>query len=185
MDCKLSQIKNIPKNPKNIFLSIDNNALIYESIEPLIKSLLDNNETIIFRPKPQHISNNLNTNFISKFKKYTNFIIDRKDVVDMDELLNCFLLISDYGSMLFTFAFATNRPALIFDPKKYYLKSSNPFYNKNLHLIAYDLDTGLKAVQEAKYADTKKIKNYLKTVIYNLGKSSEAIAKEIEGLTIE
>ncbi|OCR90117.1 hypothetical protein CFT12S02225_08360 [Campylobacter fetus subsp. testudinum] len=185
LDYKLSQIKNVPQNPKNIFLSIDNNTLIYQSIEPFIKNLLDNNQTIIFRPKPQNINNNLNTNFISKFKKYTNFIIDNKDVVDMDELLGCFLLISDYGSMLFTFTFATNRPALIFDPKKYYLKSSNPFYNKNLHLTAYDLDTGLKAVQKAKDADTKKIKNYLKTVIYNLGKSSEAIAKEIEGLVIE
>lgn len=121
MDYYFSQLKNINAEKTNSYTILiaptwGKNGLFSKYGDKIIEQLKDKNFNIIIRPHPQSmiVEKKLITHIMDKYKNYHN-ISWNFDSNNLEVLSKSDILISDFSSVMFDYAFLFNRPFLFFN----------------------------------------------------------------------
>lgn len=168
--------------------------VVESCLEELLDSLKDKNYHVIVRPHPQHVRHYGDQMKALQIKYQENPDIEiQTDFTSTSTVFEADIMISDWSSVAYEFAFTTNKPVLFINTP---MKVMNPEYQK-IDTVPFDIWTrdvvGIsldpKAISEApekiryllenseKYYDTiEKIKH---EYVFNIGSSSEIGARYI------
>lgn len=161
-------------------------------LDELLNELMKMNKKIIVRPHPQYARNHLDRITALKNQFKTNSFIEiQEDFTSNQEIMNADLLISDWSSIIYEYAFTTMKPVITINTP---MKVMNPDY-KDIDIIPFDIwardvigisldmdeikniETIVNELKDAKYQ--KAIDNLMKEYIYNLDHSGQVSGKYI------
>ena len=167
-----------------------NENFLTKECEVLIEFLLSKRFNLIFRPHPEHFKRNklILNNIQNKFKKFPNFVFDRKKD-NLDSLEKSICLITDNSGIAIEYTFIFKRLVIYFDkfPKihnnDFKLMNTETFENKIKNEFGFKCDLNNLSVLESKLKDLQninldkndKIHKFIQSNFYNFGKSSEYV----------
>ena len=175
IDYNISHFKQI--SSKYVVIALDSEEyLTYQTIEELIKLLLDNEFKVIYRPHPECINIKLPN------IKHKNYILD-ENLSILDTMSKSFTYITNFSSTAHTYPLTTLRKSILYMPKDYFDRKilGQSFFDENLHEKASNFDELLAVVKKLHAlkddkASQEKIAKYRAEQVFNLGHSSEFIA---------
>ena len=187
----------MPEHEKKVVLiapSWQKGNVVESCLEELLDSLKDKNYHVIVRPHPQHVRHYGDQMKALQVKYQDNPDIEiQTDFTSTSTVFEADIMISDWSSVAYEFAFTTNKPVLFINTP---MKVMNPEYKK-IDTVPFDIWTrdvvGMSldpsSIEEApdkiayllenrdKYFDTiEKLKH---EYVFNLGSSSEVGARYI------
>ena len=189
MKKEYKKAKKPEKNRKTIMIapSWQKDNIIDLCLDKVLKSLQGKRYDVIVRPHPQHVRH-AKEMFEKMKEKYegTNITI-QIDFSANDSVFNADILITDWSSIAFDYAFTTKRPVISIDTP---MKIMNPDYKKidiePINIWCREVIGEVVKVKDVKNIDkvvTKLLKNpdkYKKQItdlekdsVYNIGKSAE------------
>ena len=187
--------KKIKSDTKTIMIapSWQKDNIIDLCLDKVLKSLQNKKYNVIVRPHPQHVRH-AKEMFEKMQKKYegTNITI-QTDFSANDSVFNADLLITDWSSIAFDYAFTTKRPVISIDTP---MKIMNPDYKKidiePINIWCREKLGEVIKVKDAKNIDKtvakllkdptkykKQIADLEKDSVYNIGNSAEVGAEYI------
>lgn len=187
--------KKQPQKTKTIMIapSWQKDNIIDLCLDNVLKSLKGKKYNVIVRPHPQQVRH-MKDAFEKMKEKYTGTnIIIQTDFSSTDSVFNADLLITDWSSIGFEYAFTTEKPVISIDTP---MKIMNPEYKKigvdPINIWGREKIGEIIKVKDVKNIDKviekilkqpekykKQIHDLKKDSIYNLGKSSSVGAKYI------
>ena len=200
LDDMISEYKKTKKKPskeKTIMIapSWQKDNIIDLCLDKILKSVKGESYKVIVRPHPQQVRH-MKDYFEKMKEKYDNTnIIIQTDFSNTDSVFNADLLITDWSSIGYEYAFTTKKPVISIDTP---MKVMNPEYEKigvepfniwareqigeivktkdvkNINLV-------IKKILKKPTEYQKKISALRKKSVYNIGSSAEVGAKYIIG----
>ena len=139
---------------------------------------IDKSYDVILRPHPYYIKHNpgILNELKEKYSNYKNIIID-DDFSKNTYIDSADLLITDWSSIAYEYAFASFRPVISINTKP---KILNPNYKK-INVPPIDLEIRDKIGKELKINEIKDINNYINEIINN----KEFYKKQIKNIIPE
>lgn len=184
-----------PNKVKTIMIapSWQKDNIIDLCLDDMLKSLQKTKYNIIVRPHPQHVRH-MKDAFEKMKEDYAGTNIEiQTDFSKTNPVMEADLLITDWSSIAYEYAFTTERPALFIDTP---MKIMNPDY-KEIDIEPFniwarnrigkvlkvkdvkDIDKDVKEMLEHQTEYKEKIAKFREETIYNIGKSSKVGAKYI------
>ncbi|CAM2801341.1 CDP-glycerol glycerophosphotransferase family protein [Helicobacter burdigaliensis] len=164
---------------------IENLVIIERFLEEFKKKFAPKHK-VYFRPYPGNIAKNESLKIVDNYKEQSWFIYDNSPKLSAEIMHKSCVLIGDHSSLVYTFPLTCLKPVILLFSNKEILKNEFVgvrFYNPILHKIATNAKECLEAFCEVLKEDNKKrqeeIKKYRVKEVFNLGNSSEFIAKFI------
>lgn len=162
-------------------------------LDKVLDSLKTSNYNVIVRPHPQHVRH-MKDMFEKMKEKYTNTNIEiQTDFSKTNPVLEADLLITDWSSIGYEYAFTTEKPVISIDTP---MKIMNPEYEK-IDVVPFNIWAREEIGEVIKVKDAAKINSLVakvlknqeeykskiqalkKDAVYNIGKSSVVGAKYI------
>ena len=161
------------------------------SLQIVIKNILQHGEKVIFRPHPLDLTKKGSFKVIKKilheFKEDKNFLYDGSTSY-IDSYSKAKLLITDFSGTAYTFAYSTLRPVIFFSKNENNLKKnkiSKLFYFKDRKIVGfiseniYELIKIIKKINQKKQSKKNKIFNLRKNRIKYVNKSLDQTVMNI------
>lgn len=169
---------------------IEEYACLPQHSEEIMGALLENfpDYKIIFRPHPHTAKTAPALRIVEKYKSNPRFIFDDNASFYMSNYAKSALMITDFSGTAFTYAFTTLRPVVFFS------HNENAFQNKfhdfsfvkdrnRIGVVAENIDEltkNIKLLLKDRNTFEFRIKEYRNSLIYNIGRSEEYFAENIE-----
>lgn len=200
LDDMISEYKRTKKKPNNektimIAPSWQKDNIIDLCLDKILKSVKGESYKVIVRPHPQQVRH-MKDYFEKMKEKYNNTnIIIQTDFSNTDSVFNADLLITDWSSIGYEYAFTTKKPVISIDTP---MKVMNPEYDK-IGVEPFNIWAREQIGEIVKTKDVKNINLVIKKIlkksteyqkkisalrrksVYNIGSSAEVGAKYIIG----
>ena len=192
-DYKKSKKKSHKEKTIMIAPSWQKDNIIDLCLDEILKSLKDKNYQVIVRPHPQQVRH-MKDAFEKMKEKYVNTNIEiQTDFSKTSSVFNADLLITDWSSIGYEYAFTTEKPVISIDTpmkimnpeyKKIKVEPFNIWARKQIGEVVKikdikNIDKIIDEILESPKKYQKKISTLKKDSVYNLGNSAEVGAEYI------
>lgn len=163
-----------PSRTKTIMIapSWQKDNIIDLCLDKVLKSLKGENYQVIVRPHPQQVRH-MKDAFEKMKEKYANTnIIIQTDFSSSDSVFNADLLITDWSSIGYEYAFTTEKPVISIDTP---MKVMNPEYQK-IKVEPFNIWARSQIGEVVKIKDVQNINSIIKKMLKNPSKYQKQIA---------